>query len=246
MQATILCGGQSTRLRPVWEGAKSCVPVLGRPFIHWQLDRLEAAGITHVVLLTGHMRDDVMRAVDKWNGDLGIAEMRDASDRLPEGMSWGTGHSIRHACEKLESPSLLVYGDVYPRGDITLPLRMARNGRVVFSVSRATNGQGNVTLDHPGEMAFDWKGSPTGRVRRAKDYGMKSMWLEAGCMAIHPQYFRKLSPLHRRRLEDWLVAFCQAGIVDACEVPASLDVGTPEGLAECKRQLGVRDKRRHA
>lgn len=227
MQATILCGGRSTRLRPVWEGAKSCVPVNGRPFIHWQLDRLEQSGITHVLLLTGHMRDDVMRAVDKWRGDLGIAEVQDPTAVLPEGMAWGTGHAVRAACEKLESPSLLLYGDVYPRGDVTKPLRDARNGRIVFSVSRTTTGKGNCILKAP----------PPSRVH---EYGVTSQWLEAGCMAIHPAYFRKLSPMHRRRLEDWLGAFCSAGIVDCVEVPASLDVGTPEGLAHAKSQLSER------
>jgi NDP-sugar pyrophosphorylase family protein len=192
--------------------------VHGRPFLHWQLDRLEQAGFRRVMLLTGHLAPEVMRAAHSWRGDLAIVEARDP-DTLPEGMSWGTGHAVRFVSKELHEPTLLLYGDVYPRGDISAPLRLARGGRMVMSVSRA--GRGNCTV----------------RDGRVVDYGMASQWLDAGCMAIHGKHFQRLTPMHRRRLEDWLVTFAQAGIVDALEVPASLDVGTPDALVHARAEL---------
>ena len=35
------------------------MPVLGRPFVDWQLETLAAAGVTEVVLLVGHSGDHI-------------------------------------------------------------------------------------------------------------------------------------------------------------------------------------------
>ncbi len=57
----VLAGGLGLRLRELTgtQLPKAMVPVLGRPFVDWQLETLAAAGVTDVVLLVGHSGDHI-------------------------------------------------------------------------------------------------------------------------------------------------------------------------------------------
>src|SRR5690349_10465939 len=60
--AAILAGGLGTRLRAVVaDRPKVLAPVLDRPYGAYLLDRLAGAGIPGVVLLTGHLAEQVQR-----------------------------------------------------------------------------------------------------------------------------------------------------------------------------------------
>src|SRR5256885_10365147 len=54
-QCVILAGGRGTRMRPYTNGVpKALLPVLGRPFVDWQLRRLAASGVERVTLCIGY------------------------------------------------------------------------------------------------------------------------------------------------------------------------------------------------
>ena len=56
--AVILLGGKGTRIAALHPDIpKALVPVLGRPFLEWQLDALSALGITRIHLAAGHLAD---------------------------------------------------------------------------------------------------------------------------------------------------------------------------------------------
>ena len=58
LQAVVLLGGKGTRIAALHPGIpKALVPVLGRPFLEWQLDALSALGIIRVHLAAGHLAD---------------------------------------------------------------------------------------------------------------------------------------------------------------------------------------------
>src|SRR5262249_6753466 len=63
-QAVILAGGQGTRLRPLTlTRAKPVVPLLGQPFLAWQLALLRQHGVTDVILACSYRVDDVRQAL---------------------------------------------------------------------------------------------------------------------------------------------------------------------------------------
>ncbi len=51
MQAVIIAGGKGTRLRPLTYGCpKPMLPLLGRPFLVWMVERCREAGVTDILL----------------------------------------------------------------------------------------------------------------------------------------------------------------------------------------------------
>jgi NDP-sugar pyrophosphorylase family protein len=70
MQIVVLAGGLATRMRPETEQTpKSLLPVNGRPFVDWQLDRFVASGARSVVMCVGYLGEQieahVRRALDR-------------------------------------------------------------------------------------------------------------------------------------------------------------------------------------
>jgi histidinol-phosphate phosphatase family protein len=59
-QAVILAGGRGTRMRPITDDRpKPMVPILGRPFLEYQIEQLRDQGFEHVVLLLGYLPEVV-------------------------------------------------------------------------------------------------------------------------------------------------------------------------------------------
>lgn len=60
MVAAILAGGLATRLRDVVEDRPKClVEIQGKPFLQHQIEYLHRFGVTRVVMLVGHLSDQI-------------------------------------------------------------------------------------------------------------------------------------------------------------------------------------------
>src|SRR3954469_3364951 len=103
MQAVILAGGLATRMRPrTLTVPKFLLPVAGRPFGAWLLERLSTCGYERALLFLPHLGDQIRAAI----GD-GRAFGMEVSyaDEGPELL--GTAGAIRRAAREL-APSFLV------------------------------------------------------------------------------------------------------------------------------------------
>jgi len=111
MQCIILAGGLATRMRPLTTSLpKSLIPVMGRPFLDYQLLWLKEHGVTNVILCIGHLGDQI-RAFSGDGSRWGIH-----IDYVNEGNTLlGTGGALRLALEekKLAESFLLTYGDSF-------------------------------------------------------------------------------------------------------------------------------------
>jgi NDP-sugar pyrophosphorylase family protein len=105
----ILAGGLATRLRPMTDKIpKSLIEVAGRPFICRQLDYLRGQGITHVVLCTGHLGDQIQSVVG--NGQafgINVGYSMDGPTLM------GTGGALRRALPILGKHFFVLYGDSF-------------------------------------------------------------------------------------------------------------------------------------
>lgn len=107
MQAIILCGGLATRLG---ETAKTVPKVLleiaGKTVLEWQLELLTEAGVTEVVLASGHLHDVLSEKVGASYAGVRIRYAKEEK-RL------GTGGAIQNAMRQIRtSPFFVLNGDI--------------------------------------------------------------------------------------------------------------------------------------
>lgn len=116
--AAILAGGLGTRLRSVVpDKPKILAEVGGRPFVLYLLDQLVEAGVSSIVLCTGHLAEQV-------EGCLGPSYRSATISYSVETEPLGTGGALRLALGRIESQIVLVMnGDSYCGVDL---LEMAR------------------------------------------------------------------------------------------------------------------------
>ena len=107
MQAIILCGGLATRLG---ETAKTLPKILleiaGKTVLEWQIQLLGDAGVTEVVLASGHLHDVLHERVGGVYAGMRVRYAREEK-RL------GTGGAVQNAMKQVDtSPFFVLNGDI--------------------------------------------------------------------------------------------------------------------------------------
>lgn len=116
-QAVILAGGLATRMLPRTERVpKLLLPVAGRPFARWLLERLVTAGFDEAVLCIGHLGEAIVAELGERFGPLRLRHSNEGVARL------GTGGALRLALPWLAPTFLVTYGDSYLPFDYAAPL----------------------------------------------------------------------------------------------------------------------------
>jgi len=179
MQVVILAGGLATRMRPrTLTTPKLLLPVAGRPFGAWLLERLAAAGYRQAVLCIAHLGDQVRNAIGDGRA-FGIDVLY--ADEGPDLL--GTAGAIRRASSLLAPCFLVTYGDSYLPFDYAAPLRLLESSPDADGVMAVYKNEGRwdksntiVRIDEKGE---DWveryeKNSNDGRFDHI-DYGATAL-----------------------------------------------------------------------
>src|SRR3954466_4039203 len=107
-QAVILAGGRGTRMRPITNDCpKPMVPILGRPFLEYQIEQLRDQGFERVLLLLGYLPE----VVQDYFGDGRRWGMRiDYAVTEPDQL---TSSRVAHARCMIDACFLLLYCDNY-------------------------------------------------------------------------------------------------------------------------------------
>jgi histidinol-phosphate phosphatase family protein len=114
MQAVILAGGVGSRLGDAARGLpKAMVPIAGRPMIEHQLAWIAREGLRDVIVLTGHLGEQIERFV----GDGSRWGLRVRCRREPAPL--GTAGAVRAAADELRGDFLVLYADTV--FDLDLP-----------------------------------------------------------------------------------------------------------------------------
>jgi NDP-sugar pyrophosphorylase family protein len=243
MEAMILAAGEGARLRPLTDRIpKALVPVRGRPLIAHVLDRLAAAGTTHVIVNTcrhaeaiaGFLRGHTPRGV------------RLSLHDEPDG-PYDTGGGLLAAASLFErgGPFLLHAVDVLSR--IPLEELLARHratradgdARVVATLAvQDRAARRRLLFDAEGLVGWEERGSD-GAVRDALEgrepAGPVARWGFAGVHVVEPAILDLPHPPGRFPMVAWYLELVRRGYrVAPADVTAYpwLDVGTPERLAE--------------
>lgn len=107
MQAIILCGGLATRLgETVKTLPKILLEINGKTVLEWQIQLLKDAGVTEVVLASGHLHDVLYKRVGETYAGICIRYAKE-NKRL------GTGGAVQNAMKQIgTSPFFVLNGDI--------------------------------------------------------------------------------------------------------------------------------------
>jgi len=233
VQAVVLAGGLATRMRPqTLTLPKSMLPVAGRPFVDWQLERLAACGVGDVVMCVAHLAEQIEAHVGD-GSRLGV-RVRWAHER---GKLLGTAGAIRATLELLDESFLVTYGDSYLPFDYAEPLRILQAHADCDGVMSAYRNEGkwdasNVVVDASGQWIERYE---KGTGDRAFDH------IDYGATALRRSVIAALPPGEPRGLDSVQHDLAAAKRLRACIARERFfEIGSPEGLAELDRHLRTR------
>src|ERR1700733_1927062 len=102
---------------------KAMLPVAGRPFVDWQLEKLAACGVRDVVMCVAHLAEQIEAHVgDGARYGLRVQWAHEGTSLL------GTAGAIRATLDLLEPRFLVTYGDSYLPFDYGEPLGIPEGG----------------------------------------------------------------------------------------------------------------------
>lgn len=234
MQAVVLAGGLATRMSPhTLTVPKSMLPVAGRPFVDWQLERLAACGVTDVVMCVAHLAEQIEAHVgDGARYGVRVRWAREGAKLL------GTAGAIRATLELLEPRFLVTYGDSYLPFDYAEPLRVLDEHDDCDGVMSIYKNDGqwdssNVVADASREWVARYEKGQTDPAFDHIDYGATA--LRRGVIAALPLGEpRGLDAIQRDLAKQKRLRACVAR-------DRFFEIGSPEGLAELDRHLRTRD-----
>lgn len=177
LPVAILAGGLATRLHPVTEKVpKALLPIAGRPFIHWQLERLAQQGVTDVVLCAGHLGEQIQAAVGDGRGFGVTVRYSFDGDTL-----LGTGGALKHARPMLGAAFFVLYGDSYLRCSFAAAQTAYEESQALGLMTVFCNEdrweKSNVLLRDGRVVEYD-KHSPRPGMRHI-DYGLSILSIQA-------------------------------------------------------------------
>lgn len=108
MQAILIAGGFGTRLKPVTDTCpKPALPIMGKPFLEYQLDLLRKIGVKRVIFSLHHLADQIMEIFQ--DGSQYDMEFFYAVENEP----LGTGGGIKNCEPFMNDDRILIFnGDV--------------------------------------------------------------------------------------------------------------------------------------
>jgi histidinol-phosphate phosphatase family protein len=154
-QAVILAGGRGTRMQPITnDRPKPMVPILGRPFLEYQIEQLREQGFERVLILLGYLPEVVQ---DYFGDGSGWGVRIEYSVTEPDQLTSSRVATARHMIDRC---FLLLYCDNYwPMQMNRLWARFCEAGKpaliTVYS-NKDDYSRGSVLLDGDGHVrVFD-------------------------------------------------------------------------------------------
>lgn len=225
MQCVILAGGLGTRMRAISsELPKSLIPVLGKPFIDYQLRWLKRFPIQEVLLCIGHKGSlirDYVKDGSAWGFKI---RYLDEGDQLR-----GTGGALRWAAEQhlLQPIFFLMYGDSFLPIDFQRVWR-AFEKRSEMALMTVLRNQGQWDASN---ASFDGEKVHYNKMKSGSagmdyiDYGLSILRRES--------ILQQIAAGVRYDLADYFQALSERESLAGYEVKERFyEIGSPSGLAD--------------
>ncbi|MDR4504203.1 MAG: nucleotidyltransferase family protein [Candidatus Scalindua sp.] len=222
LQAVILAGGLGTRCGPLTlKTPKPMIPVIGKPYLEYQLQYLKRYKITDILLCVGYLGGQIQ-------SHFGDGQSRDMSITYSfEENPLGTGGALKNAAKHLDNCFYLIYGDSF------LPVNYSSIERRFFEVDKKVLMvvyDNRVDTSVPNNVSLDNRGMVT---RYDKNRGNPVLqYVDAGVLALKKDILDSIPPdkevsLEREIFPDYIAGQECAGFVTQ---ERFYDIGTPERL----------------
>ncbi len=221
LPVVILCGGKGTRLQPITdECPKPLVPVDGRPFLSYLLERLEAEGAEEVILSTGYLAEQVDTFVDRTDWDFSLRTVREEEPL-------GTGGALRHVADAAGLDTFIAMnGDTLFSGSVGRLVRFHDAQDAAASIALVQTDQ----PDRYGRVRFDpGAGAITGFDE--KQPGIEgTVWINAGVYVLSPAVWGSIAEGETVSIEREVFPGWVGSGLYGCRFPDAdfLDIGTPD------------------
>ena len=234
--ALILAGGFGSRLRGVVsDRPKALAPILGRPFLQWQMDALARQGVRTMIICTHYMAEMIEAAFPAGRRPDGTAVVH-----CREVEPLGTGGALRLGAGLADAdtaPMLGVNGDTFCAFDLAAmaAAHAAGTGRMatlLLAEVSQTGRYGRVEADAAGQVTAFHEKDPAETAPG---------WINAGVYLLDRQALTALPPdrplsLEREVFPSWI----GRGLGAFAGGRDFLDIGTPESYAMAEDYLRSR------
>lgn len=221
----MLVGGEGTRLRPLtYSTPKPLLPIVNRPFLDRQLERLAACGVDEVVLSMGYLPDAFERHFPDnvfVAGDRGEVKVSYAVEDEPLGTAGAIAFAGRGSTERV----VVCNGDVLTTLDVAALVRFhdERNAAATIHLCR---------VDDPsafGVVPTRPDGAVEAFVEKPPAETAPSHWINAGTYVLEPEVLEGIPAGQNMSIErEVFPKLAQRGAVYAMQTDDYwLDIGTP-------------------
>jgi NDP-sugar pyrophosphorylase family protein len=205
---------------------KVLAPIGGRPFLSYLFDQLENAGVSRVVLCTGHLAEQIEETFGPRYGRLALSYSR-------EQQPLGTGGALRQALGMVVGDLLMVLnGDSYTACPLAAFLTWHRRhcfpGSLVLTWVEDASRFGTIEVGAGDAIAsfHEKQGLP------------RPGWINAGIYLLSRKLIEALPvgkpvSLEREAFPDWMAS----GLGGYALRAPFLDIGTPDSLARAETFL---------
>jgi NDP-sugar pyrophosphorylase family protein len=232
MKAILLAGGKGTRLRPLTiHTPKPIVPILERPFLHYQLDLLKQVPEIDEVILSLNYQPRRIEEIFGDGGDNGMS-LRYVVEPAP----LGTAGAVRYAGESLHDSVVVFNGDVLTNVDLAAIIAQHRARRAMATIVLTP-------VENPsayGLVETDGEGNVRRFLEKPKPDEITCDTINAGIYVLEPDTFdripkdtpwsieRRFFPSLIERRETF-IAVTHRGYW--------IDIGTPEKYTQVHRDI---------
>lgn len=145
MQVIIPLAGKGTRLRPHTHLVpKPMLKVAGRPVMDWVMDRLDGLGVTELIFITGHLKEQV----EAYARGRYAYPMRFIEQKVQD----GTAGAVNLARPFVKEPVFIIFVDTVFEADLTLVKRTNADGVIWAKEVEDYQRFGVVVTDSQGYM----------------------------------------------------------------------------------------------
>ncbi|MDR1137494.1 MAG: NDP-sugar synthase [Synergistaceae bacterium] len=231
MKAVFLVGGMGTRLRPLTNKLpKPMVPVMGRPLLERNIEKLKQHGIGEIILCTCYRPESFEEYFDQF--DFGI-QIRYVQEDEP----LGTGGAIKNAQQYLENDTCLVFNaDIVNDIDFGKMLRFHKRKHADATIA-------SVYVDDPtpyGVIECDENSDVISFTEKPKPHEIVSNYINAGVYIFEPDIFKmipssRVVSIEREIFPKLLEKGKRVAAYKGCTY--WLDLGTPKKYMRLHRDI---------